>query len=256
VARLESPSQRDLDAVSGCYLLSWPRRAAVLYARRAMGLDRRGVAVQQAHPLGEVLLHAVSGRWPAADGRVEVLPALPNGRAAVIGFTGHFVVAADVDPTWVASRLAPGDLLAPLGSEFLQALAGALAKEPDGLDLVCCARAEVGPTPIEVQLVADRSHPRVRRAQRYRDDLRVYQTPDADGMLVLGRGVCGRWEAAFEVEPRARNRGLGRALALCARRLLEPGEPVFMQCAPGNVASLRAILHAGFAPICGEVLYE
>ena len=208
------------------------------------------------HPLGGMLARAVAGQWPAADGQVEVVPALPNGEAAVVGFTGHFVVAADVDPSWVQACLPDGDLCAPMGPRFLDALAGHLQKQPGSLDLVFWARVEAGPLPLDLQLTSDRSHPRVRRAECHRDGLRVYQTRDAAGTLVLGRGVCGRWEASFEVEPTARGRGLGRALAACARRLLDPGGPVFMQSAPGNTASVRAILHGGFAPLCAEVLYS
>lgn len=209
----------------------------------------------EAHPLGAILSQAVAGRWPAADGRVDVFPALPNGEAAVVGLTGHFVVAADVEPSWVQDRLPDGDLCAPMGPRFLDALAREIGKEPGSLDLVLWARAEAGSVALDLELVSDRSHPRVRRAEVHRDDLRVYRTRDESGLLVLGRGVCGRWEASFEVEPTARNRGLGRALAACARQLLPTGVPIFMQAAPGNTASVRAIVQAGFAPLCAEVLY-
>lgn len=208
------------------------------------------------HPLGAILSRAVAGHWPASDGQIEVFRALANGEAAVIGLTGHFVVAADVEPSWVQARLPEGDLCAPMGPGFLAALALELGKAPGSLDLVFCARAEAGPLPVELQITSDRSHPRVRRAERHRDELRVYQTRDEGGVLVLGRGVCGRWEASFEVQPTARGRGLGRALAACALRLLDPGVPVFMQSAPGNTASVRAILHGGFAPFGAEVLFS
>jgi GNAT superfamily N-acetyltransferase len=207
------------------------------------------------HPLGILLSRAVAGHWPAADGQIEVFPALPNGEAAVLGFTGHFVIAADVDPSWVRSRLPDDDLCAPMGPRFLHALALELRKQPGSLDLVFWASAEEGPLPVELRLTPDRSHARARRAECHRDELRVYQTPDASGVLVLGRGVCGRWEASFEVAPEHRRRGLGRALAASARRLVEPGAPVFMQAAVANTASVRAILHGGFAPLCAEVLY-
>jgi GNAT superfamily N-acetyltransferase len=67
-------------------------------------------------------------------------------------------------------------------------------------------------------------------------------------MLLLGAGLAGRRELAFEVEPAWRNRGLGRRLAAAARHLTPPGEPLFAQVAPGNAASLRAVLAAGFRP--------
>ena len=105
---------------------------------------------------------------------------------------------------------------------------------------------------------ADRGHgprpPRVVRALRYREDVRVWRTSDGAGHLVVGRGLAGRWETAFEVDPAARGRGLGRRLAAAARTLAPPGEPVWAQVAPGNAASLRAVLAAGYSPVCAEVL--
>ena len=95
----------------------------------------------------------------------------------------------------------------------------------------------------------------MQRAARYRTDLRVFTDPDDLGVLVLGHGLAGRCECAFEVEPAGRNRGLGRRLALAARAMVPPGEALFAQVAPGNVASVRAVLAAGFRPIGGEVLF-
>jgi ribosomal protein S18 acetylase RimI-like enzyme len=62
-------------------------------------------------------------------------------------------------------------------------------------------------------------------------------------------------ECAFEVEPGARHRGLGRRLALAARTFVPADGAIFAQVAPGNVASVRALLSAGFRPIGGEVLF-
>ena len=78
---------------------------------------------------------------------------------------------------------------------------------------------------------------------------------DPDGVLVVGPGVAGRWEMAFEVSAEAQGRGLGRRLALTARSLVPDGEPVFAQVAPGNVASMRASLAAGYVPVAAETLF-
>ena len=90
------------------------------------------------------------------------------------------------------------------------------------------------------------------RALRYRDNVRAWQT--AGGILALGRGVAGRWETAIEVDPQCRGAGLGRRLASAARHLVPDGEAVWAQIAPGNAASVRAFLQAGFRPIGAEVL--
>ena len=102
----------------------------------------------------------------------------------------------------------------------------------------------------------DHAHPRVARAHAYRLDPLVYELAAGEGVLIIGRGLSGRWEAAFEVEVAQRGRGLGRLLARSALRLVPGGEPVFVQVAPGNVSSLRAVLGAGgFTPIGAEVLF-
>ncbi len=49
--------------------------------------------------------------------------------------------------------------------------------------------------------------------------------------------------------PDLRGRGHGRALLRDALALAPPGEPVFAAVAPGNAASLRALLAAAFVPI-------
>jgi hypothetical protein len=56
--------------------------------------------------------------------------------------------------------------------------------------------------------------------------------------------------------PPARGAGLGRALVTAGRDLVRAGEPVYVQVAPGNVPSLRAVLAAGgFTPVGGEILF-
>jgi RimJ/RimL family protein N-acetyltransferase len=109
-------------------------------------------------------------------------------------------------------------------------------------------------TPDDIRLaeVTDTGHPRVRRALRYRDDVRVYA--NADGLVLIGRGLAGRQECAVEVPELYRNAGAGRRLAAAARSLVPPGTHVWAQVTPGNAASLRAFLAAGFRPIGSEAL--
>jgi RimJ/RimL family protein N-acetyltransferase len=95
-------------------------------------------------------------------------------------------------------------------------------------------------------------HPRVVRALRHRDGVRVWETPGA--IVSIGRGVAGRWEVALEVEPGYRGKGLGRELAAAARHLVPEGTPLWAQIAPGNAASVRAFLAAGFRPVGAEAM--
>jgi GNAT superfamily N-acetyltransferase len=87
---------------------------------------------------------------------------------------------------------------------------------------------------------------------RYRDEVQVWTSEH--GVLVLGRGLAGRWEAAVEVAPEAQGNGHGRALATAARHLVPEDRPIWAQIAPGNASSLRAFLSAGYQPVASEVL--
>jgi hypothetical protein len=173
--------------------------------------------------------------------------------AAVVAFPAHIVVAAPVERTWLDSWIPPHDYSAPLGPRFLDALEDRLRLGAGALDVVLLAPPAPGPPPIELQPLMAVDHPRVARAHRFRTDVQAWATPV--GVLVVGRGLGGRWEAAIEVHEYARGRGNGRALAQAARHLVpEAGRPVWAQIAPGNASSLRAFLAAGYLPVGSEVL--
>jgi hypothetical protein len=77
-----------------------------------------------------------------------------------------------------------------------------------------------------------------------------------------GRAAAGSGRAVtVEVGPAHRSRGpaagwppAGRRLAAAAPALVPPGEPLWARVAPGNVASVRAFLAAGYRPVGAEVL--
>jgi len=199
------------------------------------------------------LLHRVGGGDPVGfDGELTVLPQPRPRDAAVLAFTGHSVVVADVDERWVRARVPDGDLSAPLCPPFLSALAACLHRRVNSIDMVAVAGELPGDPSVGLVECSARDHPRVRRALRYRDDVRVWSTDG--GVVVVGRGLADRWEVAVEVEPAHRGRGLGRDLALAARHLVFGRLPVWAQIAPGNAASVRAFLAAGFTPVGAEAL--
>jgi predicted GNAT family acetyltransferase len=202
--------------------------------------------------LARLLRDAAEGRFPPADGLVTVFPQPSARDAGVLGFTAHAVVFADVEPDWVSNQLPPGDLGAPLGPPFLQALSAATNRRPGSIDMVCVADPQTGPPPLDLTPDSDPEHPRVARALNYRDDVRAWQADG--GVVLLGRGVAGRWETAIEVDENRRERGLGRALARAARHLVPDGERLWAQVAPANAASVRAFVAAGFVPVGAEIL--
>jgi len=199
------------------------------------------------HPLGTALLAAADGVFPPVDGLVEVVPPYLDGVEAVVSFTGHSVVATTLPLDRLVAAGADG-FAGATSLPVLSLLAGA-AGTVDVLDALLVARGTGGGGLPERPDLAD--HERVRYARAWRGDVRVFG--DDHGLVTLSRGLGGVRELSFEVTQDRRGRGHGRALLREARALVPPGEPLFAAVAPGNAASLRALLAAGFTPI-GSVL--
>ncbi len=202
-----------------------------------------------AHPLMTILDDAAEGRFPPVDGGFEVLPPDESGFRAVVAFTGHAYVLADVDRAELVGLGADGYGGASRPGVLLR-LAG-----PDGrvgsVDVVLVSEGRPGPTLPRRTDLAD--HPRVRRAAAHRTDVDVYA--DEVGLVVVGTGLAGRRELSVELlDPAAAGRGHGRRLIRAGLAQLEPGARCWAQVAPGNAASLRAFLACGFVPVGSEVL--
>lgn len=205
--------------------------------------------------LAAILDEAAHGRFPPPNGGTTVVPQ-PNQRdSGVIAFTSHSVVFTDEDPEWVRTTLAALDcdeLAATMNPRFLTALLDRTGRSTDTIDLLTIATPLPGAPPLPLREIADPDHPRVRRARQRRDEVRAWAADG--GVVILGRGVGGRWETAIEVDEQVRHRGLGRALAAAARHLVPAGEPVWSQQAAGNARSIRAFQAAGFRPVGAEAL--
>lgn len=209
------------------------------------------------HPLGRLLGDVARGAHPPADGRVTLLPQHDPRVAGVLAFTGHHVVVADVEPAWVRRQLpSDDDLGAPLAPPFLTALAAETGLAGGAIDAVLVA-APLDELPAAVVLehveAFERAEP---EPHAYR--VEVSRWTCHGGSVTLGRGLAGRWEVAVEVEVAARNHGLGRALFAAARHLVthvgDADDRVWAQVAPGNAASVRALLDAGYRPGGAEAL--
>ncbi|GAA4878365.1 GNAT family N-acetyltransferase [Kitasatospora terrestris] len=203
----------------------------------------------------KILFEAAAGRFPTPDGSVTVVPQPSDREAGILSLTAHAVVFCDEDPAWIRRIIAEAPIdpfAAPLSPYVQIALAERTGRNLGNIDMLTVADRLPGAPALPLTEITDREHPRVVRALKYRDDVRAW-TADG-GVLALGRGVAGRWEAAIEVEPDARHAGLGRALALAARHLVPTGDVVWAQQAPGNARSVRAFRSAGYRPIGAEVL--
>lgn len=200
-----------------------------------------------------MLQAAARGSFPPADGTVAVTAAPAGPADAIVAFTWHAVVASPLDRSAVTA-LGASDPAAALRRDVVSALASRLATAPGSLDAVL-ASADPGEDALGlVPAPASASHPRAVRAARYRTDVRVLSDPRHRVVVVLGRGLTGRWEVSLEVAEADRGGGLGAAAIRAARAQVPAHEPLFAQVAPGNAASLRAFLAAGFRPIGAELL--
>jgi RimJ/RimL family protein N-acetyltransferase len=229
-----------------------------------------GMQAAAGGPLATLLDEVAAGKFPPPDGGVTILPQPSPRDAGVIGFTAHSVIFTDEDPAWVRDQLRPDDLSAALLPPFLQAICARTGRRFGSVDVLCLAAPLPGPPPsvlatsewhrcrwgdigaAPMSFGEGGGKQRLARALRYRDDVRAWEVPG--GIVILGRGVAGRWEVSLEVEPEHRGQGLGRELALAARHLVPGGAPLWAQIAPGNAASVRAFLAAGYRPAGAEAL--
>ncbi|HEX5406082.1 MAG TPA: N-acetyltransferase [Pseudonocardiaceae bacterium] len=205
--------------------------------------------------LADLMRSVADGEQLAADAVLTVVPPPDERSVGVLVFGGHNVVSTDVAGDRVRSWLPDDDLSAPTQPQFLTLLAAATGRVLDNLDLVLVAQATGRLGGAELTELTEFVEPlphRLARALAVRIGVRAWRCPG--GLLTLGRGVAGRWEVSVEVEPALRGFGLGRGLFTAARGLLPAGELVWAQVAPGNAASVRAALAAGFRPVGAEVL--
>jgi GNAT superfamily N-acetyltransferase len=225
-----------------------------------MGQDRRVTSETTHRPAADLtsaLRAAEQGEWPAADGNIRAVPPPAGAVAAVIGFTAHILVAADVTQAWLDEQIPDGDLSTPLNPPFLSALTARVGGRVNNIDAFFLGAVDRSGPDLSWLTESDaRTHPRVRRALRYRRDLRVFECEG--GLVTVGHGLGGRTEMSFEVDPSHQGRGLGRRLAAAARSLAliddDACTHVWAQVAPGNAASMRAVIAAGFGPGGAEAL--
>lgn len=225
-----------------------------------------------AHPLATIIADAAAGRFPPPDGGWRRVPPWRPGLEGIFSFTGHAVLALAPDIT--------DDRLAGLGVDgfggaqdprVVTAIAGPAAWI-DSLDVLLVARgtgagdaagpAGGGPEPAADGRLTARpdlaGHHRAQFAARIRDRRLVLGYPDRQrsAVVVASTGLAGLTELGFELEPDRRGTGAGPALVSDALSALPAGQLVIAAVAPGNAASLRAVLAAGFRPLGSMQLFR
>ena len=207
------------------------------------------------HPLADIIRDADAGRFPPADGgwsRVPPWRAGPGGEG-IVCFTGHavFALSADISHQRITELGADGFG----GATHPRLLCGLTG--PSGWigtqDAVLAGHG-TGGAGGEAALVPRpdlSSHPRAQYAASIRDTPRTYGYPDRarSAVAILSTGLAGLTELSFELEPDRRGGGQATGLIRAALATLPTGELVVAAAAPGNAASLRALLAAGFTPL-------
>ena len=204
------------------------------------------------HPLAEIIQDADAGRFPAADGGWSRVPTWRDGVEGIVCFTGHAVLALDsgISHERIAELGADG-FGGAAHPRLLSGLAG-----PDGWigsqdALLAGHGTGAGPEAALVSRPDLSSHPRAQYAATIRDSPRPFGYPDParSALAILSTGLAGLTELSFELEPDRRGGGQATALIRAALATLPAGELVVAAATPGNAASLRALLAAGFTPL-------
>lgn len=212
------------------------------------------------HPVARLIAAAAADRFPDPDGGWRRVPPWRPGLEAILAFTGHAVFALRPD--------IPDRLLVSLGADgfggahdprLITTLAGADGWI-DSLDMLM-ATPGTGRTGIAPRLI-DRpdlaTHPRARFAAGIRDHPRLmgYPDPHRSALAVVSRGIAGLTEVSFELEPSHRGACGGAELVRDALSAIPAGQLAVAAVAPGNAASVRALLSAGFVPLGSLQLFR
>lgn len=211
------------------------------------------------HPLARIITAVAAGEHLDPDGSWHRVEPWRDGLEAVVAFTGRalFAISSDVGDRDLAALGADG-----FGGAHDPRLIAAIAGPGawiDSLDALLVARGTgAGDVPARLVVRPDlRDHPRALLALDLRDDVEVLGRPGDSGSTVvtLGRGVGGLRELSFEVDPAERG-GAGARLVREALTVVPAGDLVAAAVAPGNAASLRAVLAAGFTPVGSVQLFR
>lgn len=203
----------------------------------------------------DLVLGAWRGEHLPADGSWQRIAPWKTNLYAVWSFTGHAAVSAPADVTDEQLTQWGCDGFGGAHDPRLMTRVAGAGGWIDVLDAVLVASGTGDSALVARPDLSD--HPRVRHAEELRDSVGVFGWPGRDDVVVTrGLSFGGLTVVSYEIEPGARGEGLGTRTVRAARGLVPAGEPVVALVSPGNVASLRAALSAGFEPVGSVQLYR
>lgn len=210
------------------------------------------------HVFTRRLRDAGLGQFPAADRGIEVGPALSGPCDAILLFSEHLVVAADVTAEWAAEESsyqrdhADPDPSTGLGL-FLEAISQRMGNPPMIIGVLLVA-------PYQPAFVHGKAEPGGEVDPDwavYRSDVRSYRYRSAgvSGVIGLGRGPGDRWDVYVRVDEHVGSGGQASRELFTVARTLAPDRDLLFASAPlHDPRVLRAVLGSGFLPICTEAL--
>jgi GNAT superfamily N-acetyltransferase len=199
---------------------------------------------------------AAHGSFPAPDWSLEFVPRPPRLLGAIVAFTAHHVLAADIASDEFVAQLEEEDIAAPFNPSSLRWLGQRLGGRVGHVDVVL-ARLGTGSGGEGLRPVENPAdNERVRRAKLQRTGVAYFEPPGGGAVVTLGRGLCDRLELSLEVADETRRGiGIGRRLVEAAVAAVEPEQAVFASVSAGNSRSMRCFLGADFFPIGAECLF-
>ena len=206
------------------------------------------------NPLAQLITDAAAGVFPEVDGGWRHVPPWRKGLWAAVAFTGHAAFALeDVDDERL-TRLGADGFGGAHDPRLIAELAGP-GTWIGCLDLltVAAGTGHGGNGLVPRPDLAE--HPRVAPARSLRDDVRVWGYPASGSVATVSSGIAGLTEISFELDPARRGRSNGSTLIADVLGLVPAGELVLACVSPGNAASLRALLRAGFTPVGSVQLF-
>ena len=198
---------------------------------------------------------AARGSFPPPEWGLEFVPAPPRLLGAVVAFTGHHVIAADVSAEEASTHLDIEDIAAPFNPAFLCWLGERLGARIGHIDAtLACLGTGAGDDWLQ-PVCEPPEGDRVRRARNERANVEYLEPPGGGAVVILGEGLAARRELSMEITDEShRNAGWGTRLVRAAVDRTPVNHALFASVAPGNTRSLRCLLRAGFRPIGAECI--